>query len=236
MCAYNLRPIARSLVRDQVADAVRELLLSGALPPGAPAREIEIAEKLGVSRNPVREALIRLQEEGLLVSNGPQKGLRVLELDEPYLEEIYSLRALLEGYAAELAAKNRSLRHLADMKEIAREMGNASMRGDINTLVSLDSSFHQVSVTASGHKLLVEAWMRAQNQFRFATRFAVDAIYGIDGLDRAHLRLVDPIESGDSQLAGDYARRHVSGFFELYKTANAGPAGDVSVVSSRRRM
>lgn len=221
MQAYTLQRLDRSLVRDQVAEAVRDLLLSGALPPGAPAREVEIASQLGVSRNPVREALVRLENEGLLVSDGPQRGLRVLTPDHALLEELYSLRGLLEGYAAELAAARRTDADLKEMRRTAQLMGPAYERGDVTELARLDMHFHATSVASSGHRLLVDAWSRCKNLFWFATRFAVESMYDIDGLDRAHFKLLRPLEKGDGAKAAEYARHHVAHFFGLYERLHA---------------
>lgn len=214
----SLAPIHRPLVRDQVANAIREQLLSGELEPGSPIRENDIAERLQVSRNPVREALIRLEQEGLLVSSGPQRGHRVLAPDLDYLTDLYDFRGLLEGHAAELVANHNTDVDLDGLRRLAAEMGAAYEKGELNQLVRLDMSFHEVFVVASGNAMLIDSWRRIWNLNLFVTNFTVGRIYdAVAGIDRAHLKLLGPIEQGDPDQARVVAREHVARFLRLFQ-------------------
>src|SRR5438067_4229529 len=106
------------LVRNASAAAtelIREAIIDGRLPPGQRLKEEELARELGISRTPVREALLVLQTEGL-VDAAPNRGAVVRSHDGDDLEDLYQLRALLEGYAARRAAANITVASLADLR------------------------------------------------------------------------------------------------------------------------
>ena len=130
------------LVRNASAAAtelIREAILDGRLPPGQRLKEEELARELGISRTPVREALLVLQAEGL-VDAAPNRGAVVRSHDGDDLEDLYQLRALLEGYAARRAAANISEASEGDVQELVRE----------NLL------FHNVILDASGSRRVAE--------------------------------------------------------------------------------
>ncbi len=106
---------------EQVAGELRQLILSGLLGPGQPVNQDEIAERLGVSRMPVREALRTLAVEGL-VQFHPNRGAVVTELSRRDMEELYALRIMLEGPAARRSAENMTSEHLTGLQGLIKEM------------------------------------------------------------------------------------------------------------------
>ncbi len=129
-------------VNDAVTRALREAILSGKIRPGDRLLQDELARQLGVSRQPVREALRRLQSEGLVVQT-PQRGLLVREFTKADLQENYYLRQLLESEAAQSAAERITSAELQELKALNQAMIQAVASDDTSTLVELNVQFHR---------------------------------------------------------------------------------------------
>jgi DNA-binding GntR family transcriptional regulator len=141
---------------DRVYASLRSGILDGSYPQGARLGEVELAEALGVSRTPVREALRRLGSEGL-VETLPNKGARVRTWSPRELDAISDLRALLEGHAAALAAPRISDPELAVMTRLVEQMEIATAPGvtfDYDLITELNGQFHSAVAAASGNPLL----------------------------------------------------------------------------------
>lgn len=133
-------------------DAVRGMILDGRFAPGARLGEADLAEAVGVSRTPVREALRHLAAEGL-VEITPNKGARVVEWTQAELEQVFDLRAEVEGLAARLAAQRASSAQLDGLARIAAAHLLATEAGqgrDLDLLYRLNSEFHGAVVSAVG--------------------------------------------------------------------------------------
>lgn len=133
-------------------DAVRGLILDGHFAPGARLGEADLAEVVGVSRTPVREALRHLAAEGL-VEITPNKGARVVEWTQAELEQVFDLRAEVEGLAARLAAQRASAAQLDGLDELARAHLRATEAGedrDLDLVYRLNGDFHGAVVSAVG--------------------------------------------------------------------------------------
>ena len=145
------------LVRNASAAAtelIREAIIDGRLAPGQRLKEEELARELGISRTPVREALLMLQAEGL-VDAVPNRGAVVSSHDAEDLEDLYQLRALLEGHAARRAAMNVTHETIADLwASCERFEGLAD--GDVKELVKENLVFHNTIVEASGSKRVAQ--------------------------------------------------------------------------------
>jgi DNA-binding GntR family transcriptional regulator len=212
-----LDQLDRPMLRDRAAAAVRSLLFSGELPPGAPIREQELSAQLGVSRNPVREALILLEAEGLITFHGPQRGYQVLELTDDYLSELYTVRAVLEGAAAEFAAADPSEEDLEALRRLTTEMSSAYRVGDLTRLGHLDMTFHEQVVSMAGHRLLAQSWQRYRNIVTFSMAVTLPPTYSqIYGIDAAHRRIVDVIGQRDKEEARKTAQAHVLHYLDIY--------------------
>ena len=145
------------LVRNASAAAtelIREAIVDGRLPPGQRLKEEELARELGISRTPVREALLILQAEGL-VDAAPNRGAVVRSHDAGDLEDLYQLRALLEGYAARRAAAHISEAAVADLRASCERFENL-IDGDVQELVKENLFFHNVILDASRSRRVAE--------------------------------------------------------------------------------
>ncbi|UUX50670.1 GntR family transcriptional regulator [Nisaea acidiphila] len=144
--------------------AMKEMILDGRLKPSASYLETELAECIGVSRTPVREAGLRLEREGL-VTVRPRRGIQVLPVSAEDMAEIYQLLSALEPLAAELAAKRGLTEAEAEaMENETARMEKALEDGDLVAWAEADDAFHALLVEASGNSRLIEATSRYRTQ------------------------------------------------------------------------
>src|SRR5512139_254837 len=141
---------------ERVYQTLRSRILDNALPPGHQALEQAIALELGVSRTPVREALIRLHNEGL-IEVVPRHGMRVLPVSPDDMAEIYTILTSLESLAAELAARRKpGAAALASLEAACREMEAALAGDDLDAWAKADERFHLQLVSLCGNRRLAE--------------------------------------------------------------------------------
>lgn len=138
-------------------EVVRQFILakihSGDIQPGQRLRQDQIAEQLGVSSTPVREALRRLEADGL-VTYVPNKGVRVRDADRPEVHEAYPIRVLLEGYAARLACTRLTDADLELLHSLLRKMVSAHEKGDLRACSALNDRWHVIIYRVAGSRLL----------------------------------------------------------------------------------
>lgn len=190
---------------------LRAEIIEGVHPPGARVTEQEVAASAGVSRTPVREALRRLESEGLL-RFVPHQGAFVARWSDQDAEDIFELRAMLESYAARLAAAKTSTEDVGQLRELAEEQCREAAErspGHLERIADLNSRFH---------RLLQKAAASAPLQATLATLSSAPLVlqtfrdYKDDELKRSahhHLEMVVAIEAGDGDWAASVMRSHV---------------------------
>jgi DNA-binding GntR family transcriptional regulator len=198
--------ISRTVLREQVKDVLLQRIVSGELEPGERLVETRIAQELGTSQAPVREALRDL-ELLRLVDSEPFRGARVRVFGEAEMIEVYPVRASLEELAARLAAENLQ----GDVTELEIEfeaMREAVRRRDTNALVQHDIAFHRLIVEAAGNSVLEQCWKSLGVEGRITV-----SLYGTymdpEQAAERHVKLLDAIRSGNAAAAGREGRRHV---------------------------
>ncbi|HEC36293.1 MAG TPA: GntR family transcriptional regulator, partial [Anaerolineae bacterium] len=134
--------LKRESLRDAVIRVIEEALLNGELRPGDRIVEAELARQAGISRGPVCEAIRQLVGEGILVSY-PSRGTFVTQWTPRAVEEAYTLRAVLERFAIQEAAKRITPEEIAQLQAAVDEMARSSRQDDIQTLTRLDVQFHE---------------------------------------------------------------------------------------------
>jgi DNA-binding GntR family transcriptional regulator len=182
-----------------VLATLRMAIIKGDFKPNSHLLETQLAEMLGVSRGPVREALVRLEHEGLVV-NIPYRGKFVAEITPSMVREIYSLRRLLEGFAAELATARMTPEQADHMRALSVEMMEALAEGNYEDFADLDIEFHRVYVAAAGHKRLLQTWetlMGISHSFIVvnASGFSTDN----DVIARGHEAIIEAIDRRDGE-------------------------------------
>lgn len=215
---------AKSLA-EQAADAIRTRIVGGEIPLGAPLSENALAAELGVSKTPVREALLQLKMEGL-VSIQPQRGSFVFDMTPEEIAELGELRETLELAALRLANERHRGCLLADLRETLEQMRHAVAADDFAAYRQLDSSYHDLLFRHCDNQYMRDCYRG------FA--FRVDALrihLSADlELNRAslqeHVDIVERLEAGDVDAAADRLKAHAQGTIWQYN--NTRYRGDVT--------
>lgn len=219
-------PLARS-ASAAAAELIREAIVDGRVSPGHRLKEEELAQQLGISRTPVREALLLLQAEGL-VEAVPNRGSAVRAYGRRELEELYELRALLEGHAASRAAAHRGDGHLEELRQSCARFAALLPSGDVPSLVGENSAFHETILDAAASERLkgmvrqVVAMPLMYSSYRWYSPEECAASH------EAHLRLLDAFERQDAPQAERVMRDHVFAALQVL-VRHVGDADDVEV-------
>jgi len=183
------RRLPRATLSVQVAERIRDDILSGAHPPGAQLNEMELALEFGVSRGPLREAMQRLIQEGLLRSE-PHRGVFVPDLTEADLEDVYFVRATLEAAAVRRIAAGDRRGAVADrLTAIAERMDGAMRAGDWGGGGELDFAYHRALVDAAGSERLSRTYATVQAETRLCLHRLMGGYRRSEALAVEHLRL-----------------------------------------------
>ncbi|MPQ96601.1 FCD domain-containing protein [Modestobacter sp. I12A-02628] len=196
---------------ERAVGTLREVILSGELPAGARLGEAELAERLGVSRTPVREALSRLAAEGLvdIVAN---RGARVATWTVEELEGVFELRLLLEPQLTSLAVPRATPEDADALEVLAHQMFEVGCPGphqDLDSLVPLNRTFHERLVTIADHAALAGALASAIHPPIVARNFHA---YDGPALRRSlghHLEIVTALRAGDAEWARSVMAAHI---------------------------
>jgi len=195
-------------LREIVFEALREAIIQGRLKPGERLMEIQLAEDMGVSRTPVREAIRKLELEGFVVMI-PRKGAYVAGISLHDITDVFEVRAALESLAAGLAAERISEEELEELERSHAQIAEVSDGSKLDTVVERDIKFHDTIYKASRNKVLIQIILRLQDQLR---RFRSTTL-AQPGRTRVavkeHRQIVDAISSRDVELAQVLAREHI---------------------------
>lgn len=214
-----------SPTRSLVYDRLREQIVSGQLPPGSLLVASKLATSLRASRTPVREALLRLAVEGLVVET--HGGLVVKELTEEEIMEIYEVRIPLEGLAARLAAMNATPFHLAQLQALHDKLTSASHsnKPSVEHLAALNVEFHRAICQAARNAFLLEFMSKI---YYAVSRFRTTTFRYPGRLQEAveeHAQLVEAIIARDQAKAEEISRKHMERAkeirIEMYRQAQA---------------
>jgi len=184
------------------------MILAGELSVGAKLNEASVAERLGVSRGPVREAFRALEAAGL-VRLEKNRGVFVRQVGLDEADEIYDLRAVLDDYAGRLAAQNAGAPDVADLRLRLERMERAVGRGDLDAYHEANLGFHDRLVELAGNAKLLALYRRLVNELSLYRRATLDQS-GIPSMSLGeHRAIVDCIAAGQAAAAGRLLREHV---------------------------
>lgn len=207
----------RSLVLE-VRDALEGMILRGEVPAGERLNEISLAERMGVSRGPVREAARSLEREGLVKTIANQ-GVFVRKLSIEDALELYDLRAGIAGYLCARAAEVATDRDKSDLRDFVHRMEAAAQAGDDTRYFELNLAFHDRVAVASGASRSRELYASLGKEVRL---LRLRVLTGGESLTRSnseHDRIVTAIEDGDRAVAEkEGSEHHINGKFRLMAT------------------
>jgi len=203
----SLGGLARTSLREQALDQLRNAVTSGEIGPNTCLVETELSAALGISRGTLREALRQLQQEGL-VEAGERGRLTVRTLSDAEILDMFAVRAALEGLAAAIIAGLPDRPALVPRLQAALDALEAAS-GSINHMVEVDLQFHRVLCELTGNTTLVRTWEALAGSIRMSIMFA--------GTDKAitnmsvprHQQVIDAIATGDPGAARDAVDEHM---------------------------
>jgi DNA-binding GntR family transcriptional regulator len=191
-------------VRERVREQLRERIVTGVLRPGDRLVERELAEDLGVSRVPVREAIRSLEADGFVVVQSPRRVV-VRQLSRIDVEELFDVREALEGLATEQACRRADPAALRHLEQTVAEAARALAAGNINEVAEANLRFHQEIVALAGNALLSSMLHQLEDRLRWLFRQNED--WG--RLLQEHRRLYEAVASGDPRQARACSVEHV---------------------------
>ena len=198
---------------ERIGVRLRDAILTGELIPGQVLVESEIASQLGVSRAPVREAIRMLSTEGL-VESIPYHGTTVREITQTDVEELYSLRSVLEEFAVRRIISQGNPEHITRLQELYTRMEAAAEASDLNLVSEADRAFHDMLITLSDHQLLQHTWSSVSFRVRqvMSLRRIRRNVLRRDDLKQlaeSHLPIITAISNADESRAVELICEHI---------------------------
>jgi DNA-binding GntR family transcriptional regulator len=200
-------PLERRVFREEIREKLIEDILGGRLAPGARIVETRIAQQLGVSQGPVREALRDLELLGFVVSS-PFRGTQVRQISTDDLLEIYPIRAALEGVAARGAALRLDADMFEQLEEMIGHMRTAAAEDDAHAQASADAGFHHIIIKAAGNRMLEHVWQSMRLSITTCVTYAMTH-RSLHEITERHVPLLEALRSRDPNRAEAEIRRHI---------------------------
>jgi DNA-binding GntR family transcriptional regulator len=202
----RLQPIERRRLGDVAYEEVRKRIVSGDFPMGSRLNEVRLASDLGVSRAPVREALRRLAEEGL-VTEQPHIGAVVREIDASSLIDLYNVRAAIEPLAIRLATRRRM--DTKPLRTLIRRMASAAESNDFSLVARHELEGHATITESSGNRVLIQIFRGLQGQVLMGLALDDSGYPNLEEVALEHEPLIEAVESGNEEVAAQLMQRHV---------------------------
>ncbi len=197
-----------SSLRIRVFNAIENAILNGEYKDGESLSELKISSELGVSRTPVREALMQLELEGL-VRNIPNKGAVVVGVSEKDIEDIYAIRISIEGLAAKLCTQKITDEELKALEKITDLQEFYLMKNDTEQLLKLDGDFHKIIYDSSRSRPLRFMLTNFHNYIRHARDISVQTQGRAEKTVAEHRAILEAIRSRDASLAEKLTAEHI---------------------------
>jgi len=194
---------------DQVYEHLRNAIIRSGLPPGHKLVELEIAAQMGTSQGPVREALQRLEHEGL-VERRARSATFVTNVSTHEVYELFYIRSVIEGFAISRTAQHISSEQCDELQMLVEKMADAGAQSDILTLAEHDMQFHRMICEWSGSTALLRAWLPLSSQIQ---RFVVQShpwhYPNLIEVGRRHQPIIDALRNHDVENAPQLLKDHI---------------------------
>lgn len=198
--------VERALLSEQALGAIRRAIVVGELPPGTPVKDVELAARMGLSRTPVREALARLADEGLIESK-PHSYTRVTPMDADAVRDAHAVVQSMHGLATRLAVPRLTAAHLDELRAANARFAAAVGSGALEEAIARDDAFHGVLVLACGNKAVAATIRRYTPLLHRAVYLYFRSPLGRDSAPM-HERIIAACAAGDATLAAELAERN----------------------------
>lgn len=195
-------------LRDVVFNTLRQAILRGELKPGERLMEIQLANKLGVSRTPIREAIRKLELEGLVLMI-PRKGAEVADISEKSLRDVLEVRRALEELAGSLACERIRPEQIEQMRQAEQVFTDTLKTGDVTEIAEADEKFHDIIFLATGNQKLISMLNNLREQMY---RYRVECLKRKElhqQLSDEHQEIIRMIEEKNKDETVRVIRRHI---------------------------
>lgn len=195
-------------LREMVYEELKMEILTGGIVPGTRMMEVELAEEMGVSRTPIREAIRKLEKEGL-VTIEPRRGAYASKISTEDIVEILEVRQELEGLAAYFAASRMTPEQLTELKKESNRYNEAVKNGNMEDMIKHDTTFHRIIVDSCRNKVLTKMIEQLQELvFRFRYIY-YDKFRRVENMPEEHAEIFNAIASGNAESARSAADIHI---------------------------
>ena len=195
-------------LRDVVFNTLRKAILTGQLKPGERLMEVHLANKLGVSRTPIREAIRKLELEGLVIMI-PRRGAEVAQITEKSLKDVLEVRRALDVLSVELACERITQEGMEELERACQEFAGATKGKDASVIAMADVKLHDIIVDATGNQRLKQLVNNLSEQmYRYRFEYIKDMSQH-ENLINEHQAICESILSGDKDTAAKYAKLHI---------------------------
>ena len=195
-------------LRDVVFNTLRQAILTGELKPGERLMEIHLANRLGVSRTPIREAIHKLELEGL-VTMIPRRGAEVAQITEKSMSDVLEVRRALDALCAELACDRITEAGLESLRQSCDAFEAAVKTGDAKKIAQADVALHDIIVQATGNQRLIQLVNNLSEQmYRYRFEYIKDSSQH-ENLVEEHRIIYQSIVGKDKETAAEAARTHI---------------------------
>ena len=194
-------------LREQIVSSLREAIIQGELNPGQKLTEPELAEKLGISRTPIREAFRQLESEGFLTVM-PRRGAVVSRVSRKEIDDFYELKSLLEGYAARIGAEKINEKGIDKLRKINDQLFELAEKDDVDAFFLKNDEFHNVFISYCGNEKLLEFLEHMVQKFM---RFRLGALSVPGRLKKSvkqHKNIINAMARKDGRLAETMVLEH----------------------------
>lgn len=201
-------------LRDVVFNTLRQAILRGELKPGERLMEIQLANKLGVSRTPIREAIRKLELEGLVLMI-PRRGAEVAQITEKSLRDVLEVRRALEELAVQLACLRMTAEGMEHLKKAAEDFESVLGDEDITVVAEADVAFHDVIYLATDNERLISLLNNFREQmYRYRVEYLKKKEFHTKLL-KEHQEIIHAIEHGECDRATEVTSRHIENQVEV---------------------
>ncbi len=195
-------------LRDVVFNTLRKAILTGQLKPGDRLMEVHLAKRLGVSRTPIREAIHKLEQEGL-VTMIPRRGAEVARITERSLQDVLEVRRALDALSVELACERITAEQIGELTKACEQFEQATHSGDTAAVAKADVAYHDIIVKAAGNRRLQQLVNNlAEQMYRYRFVYLKD-ISQHEMLVKEHQEILQYIRKRDKEGASQAARKHI---------------------------
>ena len=195
-------------LRDVVFNTLRNAILTGDLEPGERLMEIKLAEKLGVSRTPIREAIRKLELEGLVVMT-PRKSAEVAKITKEDLVDVLEVRRVLECLAIDLSCENITIEDVEELDENLKKFQLAIKNNDITEIAITDEEFHEIIYKSTKNKRLIQILNNLREQmYRYRLEYIKDKETR-ENLVKEHRAIINALTSGDHEAGKHAILKHI---------------------------